>query len=370
MITSQVDIDENDPSAEYLFREALRAIDNRGWLRIGTGSNATDNIYYMVLPDYRALTPTAAQYSEIENFINLAYLQRRSYVIIYFSPYDFDLSKTFFFDDYAPEDLMKIVRRYYTTGRIREGLKEDVFDDEEDDEDEGENIITKVWDYVENNITNEDIINIMDGEVKDFYNDGHAYFLAPDGTLMNVQKAINESEVSKYLPDQERAFHVDFVILLSFIVAENKMHLTDEQFEEMSDYDWIYERLAEDYLDYTRDKGLIRLNTGAWREACYAVLPNRKEFSPTKYQWWVFEDYLDYCTGVDNKVLIYFGDDTSKTFKLSNVNEIVKTCKRYYSSGNIYENLLNEVYPNKGEGKKDFIARFMEVTKDEYPDVK
>ena len=29
---------------------------------------------------------------------------------------------------------------------------------------------------------------------------------------------------------------------------------------------------------------------------------------------------------------------------------------------------LNEVYPNKGESKKDFIARFMEVTKDEYPD--
>lgn len=31
---------------------------------------------------------------------------------------------------------------------------------------------------------------------------------------------------------------------------------------------------------------------------------------------------------------------------------------------------LNEVYPNKGESKKDFISRFMEVTKDEYPDVK
>lgn len=31
---------------------------------------------------------------------------------------------------------------------------------------------------------------------------------------------------------------------------------------------------------------------------------------------------------------------------------------------------LEEVYPNKGESKKDFIARFMEVTKDEYPDIK
>ena len=31
---------------------------------------------------------------------------------------------------------------------------------------------------------------------------------------------------------------------------------------------------------------------------------------------------------------------------------------------------LNEVYPNKGENKKDFISRFMSVTKDEYPDQK
>lgn len=32
--------------------------------------------------------------------------------------------------------------------------------------------------------------------------------------------------------------------------------------------------------------------------------------------------------------------------------------------------LLKEVYPNKGESKKDFISRFMSITKDEYPDVK
>ena len=31
---------------------------------------------------------------------------------------------------------------------------------------------------------------------------------------------------------------------------------------------------------------------------------------------------------------------------------------------------LVEIYPNKGESKKDFIARFMKVTKDEYPDIK
>lgn len=33
-------------------------------------------------------------------------------------------------------------------------------------------------------------------------------------------------------------------------------------------------------------------------------------------------------------------------------------------------NLINEIYPNKGENKEDFIARFMKVTKKEYPDIK
>lgn len=35
-----------------------------------------------------------------------------------------------------------------------------------------------------------------------------------------------------------------------------------------------------------------------------------------------------------------------------------------------FENTLNEVYPNKGESKEDFISRFMRVTKSEYPDIK
>ena len=36
----------------------------------------------------------------------------------------------------------------------------------------------------------------------------------------------------------------------------------------------------------------------------------------------------------------------------------------------LVETLLVEIYPNKGESKKDFIARFMSATKDEYPDTK
>ena len=51
--------------------------------------------------------------------------------------------------------------------------------------------------------------------------------------------------------------------------------------------------------------------------------------------------------------------------KMSNINIKEKNFKRSEKSLE-----LNEVYPNKGESKKDFISRFMSVTKDEYPDRK
>jgi len=123
LVASQTDLKPETFSFDESLADTSRAIENRGWLRMGTGSNVTDNIYYIVLPDYRAFTPTAFQYDAIEDFINMAYLQRRRYVIIYFSPYDLSLSKTFFFEDYEPEDLMRIIRRYYSSGRIHEGLK-------------------------------------------------------------------------------------------------------------------------------------------------------------------------------------------------------------------------------------------------------
>jgi hypothetical protein len=40
------------------------------------------------------------------------------------------------------------------------------------------------------------------------------------------------------------------------------------------------------------------------------------------------------------------------------------------SNESLQESVITEVYPNKGESKKDFISRFMSVTKDEYPDRK
>ena len=56
------------------------------------------------------------------------------------------------------------------------------------------------------------------------------------------------------------------------------------------------------------------------------------------------------------------------TFNLTNT--VYKRLKELESQGKLNESLVTEIYPNKGEDKKHFIARFMSATKDEYPDVK
>ena len=60
---------------------------------------------------------------------------------------------------------------------------------------------------------------------------------------------------------------------------------------------------------------------------------------------------------------IVYGDDYTQEL---DANESLKSPLKF----KLVEEILSEIYPNKGESKKDFIARFMSATKDEYPDVK
>lgn len=69
--------------------------------------------------------------------------------------------------------------------------------------------------------------------------------------------------------------------------------------------------------------------------------------------------------GVKFPVLVIEDASWVVSEKMSNINVKEKNFKRSEKSLE-----LNEVYPNKGESKKDFISRFMSATKDEYPDKK
>lgn len=145
---------------------------------------------------------------------------------------------------------------------------------------------------------------------------------------------------------------------------------------------FYFEQVTYDLLrDLTRLKGWIRLNGGsnAVEERCYAVLTDWNEGRPTNTQLYVLEDFINMAYDNNREyVIIFFGEGgiDSKTFYFNQYmpEDIMRIVKRYYTSGRIYEGLkkkrLKEVYPNKGENKKDFISRFMSVTKKEYPDIK
>ena len=71
------------------------------------------------------------------------------------------------------------------------------------------------------------------------------------------------------------------------------------------------------------------------------------------------------------KYLNAFEGSSDWSYIIFNPNQAKSIYNKYPTrSQNINEEVVNEVYPNKGESKKDFINRFMSVTKDEYPDIK
>lgn len=79
--------------------------------------------------------------------------------------------------------------------------------------------------------------------------------------------------------------------------------------------------------------------------------------------FWLNVDGEDYASNEPNgtyRILKHSLDIDKNKDLFSQVKDFLK----------LEESLLTEVYPNKGESKKDFTKRFMKVTKDEYPDVK
>lgn len=89
----------------------------------------------------------------------------------------------------------------------------------------------------------------------------------------------------------------------------------------------------------------------------YIIIHN----SPSGEEVYRTDDFQDAC-----EELLHWG----RAYKIIDTQDDYKEYKLSDASGALYKNKLEEVYPNKGESKKDFIARFMSVTKNEYPDVK
>lgn len=84
----------------------------REWIRMGTGSRATQGMFYVLLPAYMNGSPTNAQMYAVKDFLEEAFVEKRT-VVIYFDNEDARTLREF-----DPEEVYNALKRYYNTGRL------------------------------------------------------------------------------------------------------------------------------------------------------------------------------------------------------------------------------------------------------------
>lgn len=222
-----------------------------------------------------------------------------------------------------------------------------------------------LWDKFKK-LSEEEIISLAGGEINEI-KPFTPMLISKGGKLLSVADSNIPTDVMLN-GDRRKAVHADYTNATIY-------SLLKRDYPELKWDDVFSHLLAEDYgllgQEHLSDNlGFVRLNTGttAVEKRFYMVLPIGR---PSAGQWDWIEKYLeDGASHNAGEVLVYGngGDDFHfYSFREYTPEEILGKLKRYYASGKFYEE-LNEVYPNKGESKEDFISRFMKVTAKEYPD--
>ena len=206
-------------------------------------------------------------------------------------------------------------------------------------------------------LSTDDILRDGGGIVSSTLKKG-ATFILPDGKYY-------------YYNDSQGDVHDGILASILTSIVEKKTGV-------VIDIKYLYDAGGDLMFNYLIDElGWIKANTGLGSvdNRCYFVVPHRDGKRPTNLQYYTIEEMLESAeklgkdrvvvfAGMDGNAHVYFLEEKTP-------DEIVDSIRGYYSSSAFLESKqLNEIYPNKGESKKDFISRFMSVTKDEYPDRK
>jgi hypothetical protein len=92
-----------------------------GWARINCGTKAVDNRFYGVIPN----EVTNKQWWSLEHWLEWGYDHNKSDVLIFVT--DSAIAKKFKMNDFAPvfpEDIIKNIRRFYSSGRFYESVSD------------------------------------------------------------------------------------------------------------------------------------------------------------------------------------------------------------------------------------------------------
>lgn len=167
-------------------------------------------------------------------------------------------------------------------------------------------------------------------------------FILPNGNLLNP----NNYEMQVGLPKDEMT-HGAFLLY----VVDSIMRVLN--------FDTHYSSAISDYIleEVTQRLGWIRVNSGSnsVEERCYIVIPSQSGKRPTSAQYdtlleWF--EYIQHSVGQDF-VRVMIGDSNkTQQYNLQETfsEDVISNIKRYYSSGNLYENMCTEdIWDKSGE---------------------
>lgn len=193
-----------------------------------------------------------------------------------------------------------------------------------------------------NSMSTEQIISFLNINQRNDLDTESPMFILPNGKFVSVQETLDTNGV-----DTVELTHLSICECFAWRLMSDLKYDTDT-IEEIVDQDWRLERELGDFLaELTYKLGWARINCGtkAVDRRFYGVLPNEV----TNKQWWSFETWLNW--GYDqNKsdVLVFVTDEAiAKKFKMNDFapifpEDIIKTIRRFYSSGRFYESVSDK----------------------------
>lgn len=260
------------------------------WARLNCGETWTEKRFYCVLPNYM----TSSQYRSLEKWLEWGADTGKKEVLVYVG--SDEVNQTYYFNETFPEDIIKKIKRYYSSGRLYEG------------------------------------------------------FLHSFDKLININVTEAEQIATKYVSTTPT--YQSWIDNKGRFIDASKLgshyNLIDEVFWQLSDRGQLQDinPLDLDPDDYNKMTDLIgdSFTTTGWIQIGLDCKWAGIFQKPTTVQYRAIEEYLDYAQhkGIGNfSINVGTGDDFAYAdYDLKEVTPeyVVSRIKRYFASGKLYEN--------------------------------
>lgn len=117
-------MENNTDNIDFMFSSTFEFLDEftdvYGLVRINPGTSEVENRFYCVIP-YKDTKMTSYQYDKLEEFLNIGMLElNKKDVIVMSTGGEY---ARYYFKETFPEDIIKKIKRYYSSGRLMEEVK-------------------------------------------------------------------------------------------------------------------------------------------------------------------------------------------------------------------------------------------------------